>query len=398
MNAKLSLLAALLGAVAVVAAVVLLASIYTVDPTEQVIITQFGEPQGEPIQQAGLHFKVPFIQRVNRIPKHILSWGGQASEMPTKDKLYIRVDTFGRWRVTDPLEYFRRMRDEPVRASVAAIFSTPAAEEAFLPEPAADAEPRAGADVQRHRVGRAARGQKGAVASRRGAGVDLEADRRDHVIRGQGRDLAFPHLHRHAGDCRGDGGDQDRVHHQRGQPLRGPHRLGYGLPFLARDLLQHPLSNDVLPILQDNWGATRPFVILTVNPGAGDAFNVTARYPSLLMQVAMSGADDRRIRKLTELTAAAFDPIWTDEDRVLFTSFEHLRFSIRTLSDADSLLANPRGETGVDLFLANGWNVTATLFGRLEDDAVIEAADLGDRAAADAGALAHAHAARRASG
>jgi membrane protease subunit HflC len=112
MNAKYSLLAALLGAVGVVAAVVLLASIYTVDPTEQVIITQFGEPQGEPIQQAGLHFKVPFIQRVNRIPKHILSWGGQASEMPTKDKLYIRVDTFGRWRVTDPLEYFRRMRDE----------------------------------------------------------------------------------------------------------------------------------------------------------------------------------------------------------------------------------------------------------------------------------------------
>jgi len=112
MNAKLSLLTALLGAVAVVAAVVLLASIYTVDPTEQVIITQFGEPQGEPIQQAGLHFKIPFIQRVNRIPKHILSWGGQASEMPTKDKLYIRVDTFGRWRVTDPLEYFRRMRDE----------------------------------------------------------------------------------------------------------------------------------------------------------------------------------------------------------------------------------------------------------------------------------------------
>jgi len=112
MNARFSLSAALLLAVAVIAAAVLWAGVYTIDPTEQVIITQFGEPQGEPIEQAGLHFKVPFIQQVNRIPKLILPWDGQTNEMPTKDKLYIRVDTFGRWRVTDPLEYFRRMRDE----------------------------------------------------------------------------------------------------------------------------------------------------------------------------------------------------------------------------------------------------------------------------------------------
>lgn len=112
MNPKLSLLAALLGALVVTAAVVLLASIYTLDPTEQAIITQFGQPQGEPIQDAGLHFKTPFIQQVNRVPKLILPWDGQPNEMPTKDKLYIRVDTFGRWRITDPLEYFRRLRDE----------------------------------------------------------------------------------------------------------------------------------------------------------------------------------------------------------------------------------------------------------------------------------------------
>lgn len=112
MNAKPTLLAALLGGAAFVAALLLWAVVYTVDPTEQVIITQFGEPQGEPIREAGLYFKIPFIQQVNRIPKLILPWDGQTNEMPTKDKLYIRVDTFGRWRVTDPLEYFRRLRDE----------------------------------------------------------------------------------------------------------------------------------------------------------------------------------------------------------------------------------------------------------------------------------------------
>jgi membrane protease subunit HflC len=112
MNAKLTLAAALLGAIVMIAAVLLFASVYTLDPTEQAIITQFGEPQGEPIRAAGLHFKAPFIQQVNRVPKQILPWSGLTNEMPTKDKLYIRVDTFGRWRITDPLEYFRRMRDE----------------------------------------------------------------------------------------------------------------------------------------------------------------------------------------------------------------------------------------------------------------------------------------------
>lgn len=85
---------------------------YTIKPTEQVIITQFGDPQGEPIKEAGLHFKTPFIQVVNSIPKNILPWDGNRIDMPTKDKLYISVDTFGRWRITDPLEYFRRLRDE----------------------------------------------------------------------------------------------------------------------------------------------------------------------------------------------------------------------------------------------------------------------------------------------
>lgn len=85
---------------------------YTVNEFEQVIITQFGKPVGQPIEEAGLHFKVPFVQTVHRIDKRILEWDGRANEMPTRDKLYIIVDTFGRWRVKDPLKFFITMRDE----------------------------------------------------------------------------------------------------------------------------------------------------------------------------------------------------------------------------------------------------------------------------------------------
>ena len=87
-------------------------SFYTVKETEQVIITQFGKPIGEPVIRAGLHFRLPFVQEVNRIEKQILEWDGSRTEMPTRDKLYISVDTFGRWRIVDALEYFRRLRDE----------------------------------------------------------------------------------------------------------------------------------------------------------------------------------------------------------------------------------------------------------------------------------------------
>ena len=87
-------------------------SIYTVDEVEQVIITQFGKPVGEPVVDAGLKFKIPFIQEVNPIDKRVLEWDGPPSDMPTKDKLYISVDLFARWRIVDPLQYFLRLRDE----------------------------------------------------------------------------------------------------------------------------------------------------------------------------------------------------------------------------------------------------------------------------------------------
>ena len=87
-------------------------ALYTVSEVEQVIITQFGKPVGQPVTSAGLKVKAPFIQEVNPIDKRVLEWDGSPSDMPTKDKLYISVDLFARWRITDPLQYFLRLRDE----------------------------------------------------------------------------------------------------------------------------------------------------------------------------------------------------------------------------------------------------------------------------------------------
>jgi modulator of FtsH protease HflC len=98
--------------------IVFASSAYTVDQTEQVFITEFGRPVGQAINadpaknEAGLHFKTPFIQKVNRIEKRILEWDGPATDMPTRDKLYITVDIFARWRITDPKTYYEKLRDE----------------------------------------------------------------------------------------------------------------------------------------------------------------------------------------------------------------------------------------------------------------------------------------------
>ncbi|TAK63377.1 protease modulator HflC [Methylobacter sp.] len=100
------------GLLIVALAAVLLLSIYTVNQTEQVIITQFGSPVGDPITSPGLHFKMPFIQKVNTFDKRYLAWDGPMVEMSTKDKTYVQVDTFARWRITDPMRYYLRLRDE----------------------------------------------------------------------------------------------------------------------------------------------------------------------------------------------------------------------------------------------------------------------------------------------
>ncbi len=101
-----------LTALATIGAYVLSSALYTVGEVEQVIITQFGKPVGSPVTEAGLKIRLPFIQEVNPIERRVLEWDGSPSDMPTKDKLYISVDLFARWRIKDPLQYFLRLRDE----------------------------------------------------------------------------------------------------------------------------------------------------------------------------------------------------------------------------------------------------------------------------------------------
>lgn len=96
----------------IVILLLLVNSLYTVSEREQVIVTQFGRPVGEPVTSAGINFKVPFMHRLTRIEKRVLEWDGPPSEMPTKDKTYIIIDLFARWRITDPKQYYLRLRDE----------------------------------------------------------------------------------------------------------------------------------------------------------------------------------------------------------------------------------------------------------------------------------------------
>ena len=91
---------------------VLNSALYILDETEQVVITQFGEPVGDPVNQPGLHFKTPFIQKANFFEKRFLEWDGDSNQVPTRDKRFIWVDTYARWRINDPLKFFQRLRDE----------------------------------------------------------------------------------------------------------------------------------------------------------------------------------------------------------------------------------------------------------------------------------------------
>ena len=92
--------------------VVLSSATYQVHETNQGIITQFGQPIGEAKTEPGLHFKVPFIQKTNYFEKRFLEWDGSPNQVPTKDKRFIWVDTYARWRIVDPLRFFERLRDE----------------------------------------------------------------------------------------------------------------------------------------------------------------------------------------------------------------------------------------------------------------------------------------------
>ncbi len=109
---KASVRNALIVGAVLVLLLVLADAIYIVSETNQVIITQFGEPIGGAVTRAGIHFKTPFIQKPNYFEKRWLEWDGFPNQIPTKDKKYIWVDTYARWRISDPLVFYQRVRDE----------------------------------------------------------------------------------------------------------------------------------------------------------------------------------------------------------------------------------------------------------------------------------------------
>ncbi len=96
----------------VIGLIVLSSFAYVVKETEQVVITQFGKPVGKPIKDAGLHFKIPFVQKANFFEKRWLEWDGDANQVTTKDKKYIWIDTYARWRIKDPLKFFETVGNE----------------------------------------------------------------------------------------------------------------------------------------------------------------------------------------------------------------------------------------------------------------------------------------------
>jgi membrane protease subunit HflC len=97
--------------IVVIAAIGFYSAAFVVDETEQVVITQFGRVVGEPVTEPGLYFRMPFIQQPNYFLKNIQAWDGNPGQIPTKDKTYLWVDAFARWRIVDPVAYFRTVTD-----------------------------------------------------------------------------------------------------------------------------------------------------------------------------------------------------------------------------------------------------------------------------------------------
>ena len=94
-----------------VIAFVIYGAAYTVDETEQVVVTQFGRIVGEPKTDPGLKFKLPFIQKANYFNKNLLEWDGDPGQIPTLDKTFIWVDTFARWKIVDPVKFFQTVNN-----------------------------------------------------------------------------------------------------------------------------------------------------------------------------------------------------------------------------------------------------------------------------------------------
>ena len=91
---------------------VALSAAFIIDQAEQGILVQFGEPIGDVIAEPGLHWRMPFVQEVRRFDKRLLDWDGDISQIPTLGREFIVVDTTARWRISDPLQFLRSVRDE----------------------------------------------------------------------------------------------------------------------------------------------------------------------------------------------------------------------------------------------------------------------------------------------
>lgn len=87
-------------------------SLFIVDEGRHAIVVQLGNPVGDPISEAGLYFKMPFVQEVRFVEKRILSWDGDPNQITTKDKKFIGVDTTARWRIVDPLKFIKKVQNE----------------------------------------------------------------------------------------------------------------------------------------------------------------------------------------------------------------------------------------------------------------------------------------------
>ncbi len=108
MSSRFLIGAALLTIVLIVAE----SAVFTVAENEQVLITEFGKIMGGAVKQAGLHWKVPLVQEVHSFDKRWLEWEGAPNQIPTRDKKYIWIDAFARWRIADPIKFFKRLHDE----------------------------------------------------------------------------------------------------------------------------------------------------------------------------------------------------------------------------------------------------------------------------------------------
>lgn len=102
----------IVGIILLIAIIIFVSAAFVVNESEQVIITRFGKPIGKPITTPGIHFKMPIIEEATFFEKRFLEWDGDANQVPTKDKRFIWVDTYARWRIADPLLFFQRVRDE----------------------------------------------------------------------------------------------------------------------------------------------------------------------------------------------------------------------------------------------------------------------------------------------